>query len=585
MIEDIPPATRENESGPENVDDPFRRLRKLYLVPVLHVFWCTLLVLCMVYLLDGYHAVPPDSPRYIDGQLRLRVSDVTTIISLALVITKLFVGAWTGLILWNIVFVLLETPGMKLSKIDQTMSYYLPPWRAVYRQKAGAFVIVLLLLVVPQQFISPLLSGAVDWDVGSEYNPTLAQTQAGYPGVDPLFWFWYYFSSETRRAYVRRAAAFASIVWDGAASDRGHCRHLVNDDGFPVNSTVLDAVVPCIQIHSITFPSTPPPADLARIVHGSVHASDRVDKLTRVRDAPFRYSIDGNAVLFDLEDRPGPFDEFPPEEEGGFRREVPSPYIQTGLMHAVVMVNGTVPLNGNNCTDLTENIFGMTRFNNIFTPVREGNYYRCFTYAVVNLTAGVAVSPSSRYISPRVVEADLRDADMDLQPGPWVQEAMYLMPDVMSMFSMMNSSSLPTWGRLEEYVNRLIRYSYQGAWDMLSRSFEPNQELLPVRLYEQRQVAQVSRPRVFGWLGASLAMTISCVLLVLGGHFSTRSIVLEGPVSAFVTDSSPLLARMGLDRDITNASSPSSAVDRELGAVVLRKTRGGRYSLTPATAD
>ncbi|KAJ4186811.1 hypothetical protein NW755_007543 [Fusarium falciforme] len=425
-------GTQFNQKRPANIPS---RLRTTYLFPILHILWCILLVLCMVFLLDGYHAILPDAARYVDGQLRLRVSDVTTIISVALVVTRLLVGAWMGVVLWNAVFILLGTSGLHLSEVTQTFTYKVPPWHAIRGNKSGLFVVALLLLVVPQPLIGPLISGAVDWDVGFRYSADLEQTQAGYPGASPLLWFWYYYSSEDRRSYVRRAAAYASIARDGTTIDKGHCRHIMNDDGFPVNSSILDATIPCLRINSITFPTEYPPDDVFQIVNGSVHASTWEDDLTRVKDPPLSYGIDGNAVLFDKDDRPGMLGNFPNKSDNAFLMDVPSAYLQSGIFHAVILINGTVSLNGNNCTDLKENIFGMKKFNNIFTPNERGNYYRCFTYAVVNLTAGVVRSPTSTYLSSRVIQGDTADSELPIEPAPWVQEAMYLMPDVMSVFS------------------------------------------------------------------------------------------------------------------------------------------------------
>jgi hypothetical protein len=69
-------------------------------------------------------------------------------------------------------------------------------------------------------------------------------------------------------------------------------------------------------------------------------------------------------------------------------------------------------------------------------------YGRCFTYARVELTAGITASPSSTYISNTVVESNIDDRFTEIEPGAWVQEAMYLMADVMSAVSIANSTGL-----------------------------------------------------------------------------------------------------------------------------------------------
>ena len=53
--------------------------RRLLLMPVLHFVCCLALGLCIAFLVDGYQAIPPTSPRHVNGEVKLRVSDVTTL--------------------------------------------------------------------------------------------------------------------------------------------------------------------------------------------------------------------------------------------------------------------------------------------------------------------------------------------------------------------------------------------------------------------------------------------------------------------------------------------------------------------------
>jgi hypothetical protein len=535
----------------------------------------------MVHALNGYHAVSPDSDRRANGHYKLRVSDITTLISAALTVIKIIVGAWTGIILWNSVFILLERPGMQVNQVQQVLTFYIPPLR-----KTGSVLLVsiLLLLVIPQQLISPLLSGALDWGYGWEFQRDAIQVQSGDPAASPINWFWYYYSSWVRAGTVRRAAAYASIAWDNSTLDRGHCRHIMNDlggsaaskYGSAVNSTAANVVMPCIRIDSIDFPSSPPSTEIWDLVHASI-MNEGNDRLTRVEDAPLAYGTDGDGVLFDVNDRPSQHGNFPPQ--GSFEMDVPSPYRKSGLMTAVILLTSLQPLNGKNCTDIgDQSIFGPTRYNNIFSTKQSGNYYYCTTYAVVNLTAGIAVSPISTYVTPRVVEASINASQMEILPGPWVQEAMYLMPDVMSMFSQMNSTPLPTWGNLEDYTSKLIRYSYQGAWDALSRSYEPNTSSIPVHLYEPRQVAIVSHTRVYAWLAISLLVQVSCFVLLVGSRLLKRENILDGNLSALLTDPSALYEKMG---ERFNPSFIEPTISEKLGAIYLQREDEQGYRLIP----
>lgn len=558
-----------------------RRGFGIALIPVLHLISCLALAVSMIYGLNGYNAVPSSSPNKIWGETRfkLRVSDVTTLISAAMTVIKLLVGGWTGTIIWNCIFLLLEGTGLTLAQINRITTYYIPPLFTRRSGRTGPLVMLLLLLVIPQQLISPMITGSVGWSPGFEYNPILTYVQAGNPDSEPRAWDWYFYATRWRRSFVRRAAAYASITWGESvlAPDRSHCRHVTNGgEGVTVNSTLLDATVPCIQIHSITFPRTPVSAGVFSLVRHAAFGGQN-DTISRVEEPPYLFLRDGNAVLFDPNDRPGLFEKLPHNETTRAMSR-PGDYLHSNqLMTAVVLVNGSAVDDGNNCTGLRESIFGGGGFANIFSPLDPGSgtyYYSmaCFTYALVNLTAGVATSASSTYISSRVVEADERN--LPIRAGPWVQEAIYLLPDVMSTLTMMNTTELNTWDNLEQYIDRVVRYSYQAAWDMLFRSFDTDTAALPVRVYEQRLVADVSRRRVLAWLIVSLLLPLSSFPLVFW-RGTRREVVLDGTVAALLTDPSAVLNDVP---DLTDLSYVTKE-DDGIGALELRQVMEGRHAL------
>ncbi|KAH8685409.1 hypothetical protein BGZ60DRAFT_466204 [Tricladium varicosporioides] len=533
--------------------------------PTLHLLSCLIIAICMLRFLDGYLAVSIDSPHFVDGgKFKLRVSDVTTLISAALIVVKLLVGAWTGAIVWTCVFILLEKRGLSLGQITRIMSFNIPP---VPRGYAEIIVAVLLLLVIPQQFISPILSGAVDWSPSFEYGRSTVQVPNSDRNADPTMWFWYYYSPNDRRANVRRATALATLAWGESAIDKGHCRHVLGADAgniLTVNSSISNVVMPCIQIHSITFPNTPAPKDVYTLLDNSLN--NKNDELSRVGDSPFQYFTDGNTVLFDPKDRPGMNDGFPPIHDNARLMDRPTNFLQNGVMNAAVIVSFGPPIDGKNCTNINTTIFGNKRLNNIFSPIKSGNYYRCLSWAIVNFTAGVTTSPTGTYISNRVVEADVAAARMDIRGGPWVKEALYLLPDIMSALTMMNTTSLNTWDDLEGYTSKVIRYSYQAAWDMLSRSFDPilANATFSARVYRPRVRASVSHGRVLAWLAVGALMTISAVLLTWGmkSMRCVRQRVFDGPVAALLTDPKEVIDGNGVERELTAFSLLNSTSAR-----------------------
>lgn len=98
------------------------------------------------------------------------------------------------------------------------------------------------------------------------------------------------------------------------------------------------------------------------------------------------------------------------------------------------------------------------------------------------------------------------------------------------MVAIMNTTSLDTWGNLLNYTENLIRYSYQGSWDMLQRNFDPNSTSLAYRLLT------VFHARVYRWLFVNLLLTLSVVPLVWMTTKCDRNIVIDGPLSLLLTN-------------------------------------------------
>lgn len=551
-------------------------------IPLLHLTCCAIISFTVAYVLDGYLAVPTESARYVDGgRFKLKVSDVTTLVSAGLTVVKVLVGIWAGTILWNCAFMLLENRpgGLTLPQLNRVFSFYIPPFP---RSSTEGLVLLLLLLVLPQQLIAPLITGAVNWSPSFEFSQILRSTQAGSPEANPTAWFWYYFATVDRRASVRRAAAMTTIAWDGSATDRVHPRHVMNDVPgltIPINSTLFNVVLPCVQIHSITFPTAPPPDRLLKLVKDSRDNKEADGTLlSRVEDAPLKYGVNGNAVLFDIDDRPNLHEQLPPKTDSNFVMEVPANYKKSGLLYAV-MLAGIPGSDGSPWTDCKDfknsSTFGRAPIT--FNTTYGGNYQWCHMYAIVNLTAGIVQSPTSTYVSDRVVEADLPSDKLEIKAGPWVKEALYLMPDVMSNVAMMNSTNLYTWNDVEGYLNKVIRYSYQGSWDMLYRSYENDTRKLDVRYYESRVLASVSKARAFAWLALSVLLTLSAFILVVGKTaLCKRSVVFDGPVAALVTDAAEVLER---GTELTKLAYVRK--EKNVGEVQLRRKSDGGFILAP----
>jgi hypothetical protein len=583
---------------------------KAWYALVLHFILCIILALIVLYAVDGYKALDGDEPRHQNGKYVLRTGDVITLISAGLVLIKLTVASWSALAISRCAFFCLEKEGMTLSQFGSLLSFQIPP-QIFPRNRFGVATILLLLGVIPQAFIAPLLSGAVNWNATFE-NGIAINVTSGSPTSN--FGLWGYFKAGNnvgeRVGAVRKAAGLAATAWatDVNGTRNGtettpRCRHVVNDDGLSANTTLLNVTMPCLVVHSITWPTTAT-SDIPPAVTSIAKNSSQ---LSLSGDSPLSYvNYPGNGLIFDptntvlqtpftnildyhvLEDiLTELFDDPQP----------PPPFKFSGSMTAVLQV-----AQGYRHRPKNEDAFGYAELNNLYTTSQGGilgsalgeifggflsggltaigNFLdelytdTTYTYLEINFTAGVMTGPST-YLSSKAVEGNQIPSDADILAGLWVHEALYLLPDVMSMVAIMNTTQLNSYHNIENYTANLLKYSYQGAWDMLQRSFDATNTNLTAIPRVPRVQASVVRSRVYGWLCISLLFTLSSLPLLWMKRQCERSAVIDGQTAMLMTDSSEVLKKHG---DLMNLTS----VTKSKGQIRVRlEDSDGQFILVP----
>lgn len=471
---------------------------------------------------NGYNAIDTTTPRYSDGTLHLRVSDITTLVSAGLVVTKFFTTSWAAVAIWKCAYILTHNNTAELSapQLSFMTKYKLPPCaRYPFQLPRGTrswIVLTILLTIFPQQFIAPLLAGAINWNPSSVPGSANILVNSTDPTSSGILWEQYPSyapTSVTTRQYVlAKAQGLASVAWSDSSTIAGNgtslagngCRHVVNNDGLPTNSTITNSTVPCIKIQNIAWATS---ADQISTTVAN-DALSFAPALSQVNTSLDLFNSPGHAILFD-------------------------PNLlwnssQTGL-HAPTIVSGDQSLGlvfGNarsdNCKTFNSIFGAANNTNNIPQYLYTWGLGACYIFANVTLTAGITMSPLSTYVSSRVIEDQTPLDKVVFEPDQWVQEAFWLLPDLLTQVALMNSSHIPTWNNLDLYVENLICQAYLAAWDSFHQTFD-DITIAPSTLSTAtpmipRIQATVSYARVFGWLGVSLLVTGGGVLLLAVQH-------------------------------------------------------------------
>jgi hypothetical protein len=264
--------------------------------------------LCMVliFALDGYKARDDGaSSPFSDGGLKLRASDIITVLSAFTKLVEFIGGLWAGTLVLKCGFVVWKKvrdgPDERIgNELSRAMDWHFPKRSSMSWTKLEDLAVRLsLILVVPALLAAPLIEGSVDWQSSFELGTPTAANSAN-PIVQFWRWTWPSSGGMLDRQEITEAASLAGLAWENATSPtdntpgRKPCRHVVNQSQFLSGSKLHNATIPCIAIHSITWPSTPMPQFVSHVFNNSY--------LTSASNySPFTAAIDhpGIAILFD----------------------------------------------------------------------------------------------------------------------------------------------------------------------------------------------------------------------------------------------------------------------------------------------
>ncbi|RSL96496.1 hypothetical protein CDV31_013451 [Fusarium ambrosium] len=481
---------------------------RVWSILFLHAVCCIALALSIALALDGYLAGDEKSSRVNDGKLLLKVSDVTTLVSVSLVVIKIIAGSWSAIVLWACGRYMLSKSNDNKTQtaVSSMIQWKVPPGVRSLGMIPRSFnswnISILTLVIMVQAFTAPILTGSVNWNVGFSVSQTAVSVASIASKTGYNNWYWYNAQgSFDKRGPLRTAAGYANLEWADPSTVDSHgksitgngCRHLFGNDGLPPDSILTDAVLPCINIHDIHWIRSKD--ELTGADWDEVDGDD----LTLVDDTPLSYYHEGVAMVFnstDLRQGPNTTDSPPP------------PYLFSGTRIVTLML-GRYNVTDPPCSGLKNTIFGDVNalgYHRVRSRVNSV-HENCYIIGRVNFTAGVTTSRRATYLTPRVVEDQTPINDVDFKPNSWVHEAIWLLPDLMTMLSVMNASQLPTYGNVDGHVGELLRQGYLAAWGMLAHGYGQETETYKALPAEGRLVADVSFARVFAWLALCMLMT------------------------------------------------------------------------------
>ena len=482
----------------------------------------------------------------------LTQSTVTSIISLALVYHRLAAGSWLTLAGWRMAFIVLEADGASLNDLGHMINYRCPPFYAGDTSRETYLLPklwVIFLLATPSLFVSPLLTGAVNWIPTQLYQHSNDIIRIPQPGPSNN-WNENNLYPNNRLYEVYNAVGLASTATSldfNLSVPVVYKRYFPWFPVMPPNSNVANVTVPIFRINNFH-----PIRDESEMFE-DFSLVDSV--ITNTNNSNQNFSANN---LFSLGSDAGRLaivqtkpwqaaetvgvthDIFPGQDytEATFEYPVAAVVTERKLVMMAMLFH-------DNCTSQWSTKFGS--FQDIYTyeSVANGNHQAdrgCYGFFDVNYTAGVATCVDCPVQSDGVAPGGLvtmGDASAQIMPHPLVETALAMMNDVMFYTEIANSSFGPTYDNMEGYIRGMMSMAYQASWSCLARSFVNDSFAeTTYRRPVSGLVAHLSRPRVISWGILNALLTVSACLLHMVRRDSNFKPVIKPYLTALFLDTS-----------------------------------------------
>ena len=487
---------------------------KAWFLYFLHLAACALLFGVLIYI-DGraFNTGSPDS--FFKLNSSLYQTQVTGLISLAMVLIRILYSSCAALLVWRTIYVLIEKRHITLAELTRVNNYKMPVF---VNSRGGAHIswsiwaAVVILCLWPPNFAAPLLSSAVAWIPASrlaQRGPvSLIELGSDVDYSDLLYADWQ-LTSVVRAGYMTGDDPGYAFTETDLLSLR---RYFAPQQNIPENSRI-NITVPYVHV------------SLRWINAGD---DDRVQDITNTNYTDVMesgFAIRDNGAVGIIRDEK--WDAVAAEPE------VPQKYNGTRLVflkvatldHDNPLEDGTFA-NSTTLCPTTSPLFGklppVQQYENIMEWSTGGFAGKdCYLIAEASLIAGtysgtdciVSTVNSAEHSATCYVKPDSFAVQED-----WLTNlSLDFMPEVMKYTTLLNFTSPFTHRGVDAFTSGMMMLGYHATWSSLRKRWDFGVEDLTATMAESVVRAQVDRGKLYIWLvmNASLAVSALAVFLAL----------------------------------------------------------------------
>ncbi|MCJ1255715.1 hypothetical protein MMC24_003532 [Lignoscripta atroalba] len=547
----------------------------------LHLTLCGLVVVIILLWLDEhtFHTGAPTAFLTVDSGLYQ--TQVNALLSLALVSIRLLGGSCTALLVWRIIFIMLEKRGISLLEITRLSSWRVPvaPVGKSRRQVLWSIWATLtIILLWPPSFSAPLASSAVAWVPSTRLTQDVSQIAV--TGIDQSANYGRLGRDDFRYVLIVNAAAKtaadSSYVTEAA---RGVRTRRFFGHSLPIDS-VMNITAPYFDVNLkwIDASSVDQAGRIGASTYSDVNAngflSDNYGTVAILRDKEADGSVEQPKVASTFTGKKyvwvslGGINPSSRMEDGSMANEetpcpTKSPYF--GILPEVEQYRSLWSSTGPNGTWTSTN---------------------CFLVAEASISAGKQWATDCKVAafdgSEQYATCTLKMDRIVLQKD-WLTDIALAFTSEVLKFTIIQNLTLPFMSNtsIDKYTASTLALGYHASWNALMKLLGNVTEPSTFRSAESVVQAQISRPKLFGWLAMNATLAVSALLVYIAVTITATKPICDTALAAMTMDLTEIMHSDSRADGLCNAVTLSKT-DKKLPRMMWERSNNGDWRAAEA---
>lgn len=469
----------------------------------------------------------------------LHQAQVTGLLSLALVVVRLVAGAGSTLLVWRIIFILLENRGITLLELTRTLSFRIPILPAINAEKSlfwSLWATIALALMWPHGFAAPLASSSLSWIPGTKLR------------------------NDKRTASIERIGDFTH--WSAILYSDMRAITVISAAALTANEPQYAFRSEPIQLRRYFSPSEDIPTR-SRINLSLPYLATNLRWINATDNNKSQYA--GNADYSDVSHPLGTraigATSIIMDEKWDPRSQMPkqSSILKTTKLVAVrlsmvpseeELAKGRRPSDKDECPTISAQFGKLPPVIQKKVPVINGKgtitTYDCYILAEVAMTAGIYGGRDCEVVSSNSTSQSYATCsilrDDEAVKEDWLHSLSLDFTSEVLKYSVLQNFSQP-WisPDLDTYVTGMLTMGYHASWSTLMRRLGNYTEPVSFQASEPAVFVSVDRRKLYIWLSMNATLTLAAVIVCAASITAKTKTVRDTTLAPLTMDLSDIL--------------------------------------------